>query len=98
MKLYIDKNLEQEIQSLLDLGTVEAGENKQFTFYCYNDTLAELIDLIFEINSKEIKILSAPKILSPKGVGEITIEYSPEITIKSGLKALLNVNGKELYK
>jgi hypothetical protein len=97
MKIYLDKNLEKEVQDL-EFGTVEAGEPQQFTFYLFNDSLGELVELEFSTSSLEVKIISAPKEMKPRGIGEIVIEYSPNVILEQKLKAELIYKGKKLFK
>jgi len=97
MKIYLDKELTKEVHDL-EFGTVEAGTKKQFIFYVYNDSLGELVDLVFSINSKEVKIISAPKQMNPKGISELIIEYNPLVTIETGLKADIIIEGHTLFK
>lgn len=97
MKIYSNKDLSEEIKTL-ELGTVKAGEKKEFTFYVYNESLGELVNLEFSTSAIEVKILSAPREMKPKSVGEIVIEYAPLVTIEQGLKTDINIKGNTLFK
>lgn len=96
MKLFKDKELKQEVETL-DLGIVEAGETVSYTFYVYNDTQAEMNTLIFKIEHPEVKIIKTPKEIISKATTELVIEWSPSVTLKQGLKARLNISGIELW-
>lgn len=96
MKLYKNKELTEEI-TILDLGILEAGESKLFNFYVKNDSEAELKNLIFSVENKEVTIVESPKILFKKEFGELKIKWNPSVTLKQGLKAELKIQGIELY-
>ena len=96
MKIYKDSALSIEIE-LLDLGIVQAGDSKEYEFYIYNETVAELVDLSFSIDSKEVEILSYPKTLKSKEKSELKLKYSPSINLKQGLKVILKFKGAEVY-
>ena len=97
MKLYKNANLTEEIDLILDLGIVQAGDTKEYEFYVYNETNAELINLSFSLNHNEIEVLSFPQKLQSKEGGFLKIKYSPSISIKKGLKTSLDFKGTEIY-
>lgn len=97
MKLYKDSSLKEEIGDL-DLGIVEAGSKKEYTFYVYNELKANLIEIEFAVNHKEIKILKAPENLESLKSDKLIIEWSPSVTLKEGLKTQLLISTKELWK
>jgi hypothetical protein len=96
MKIYKDSSLQHEVQ-VLDLGIVEAGESRNFLFYVQNDLAAEVRELNFKVEHKEVKVLDAPNILLSKEVGELKIQWNPSITLKEGLRAQLTISGIELW-
>lgn len=96
MKIYTDKKLTNEVK-ILDLGIVEAGETRRFTFYLLNNSDAFLKDLAFSVEHKEVEIIEAPLILDNGAVGELILEWSPSVTLKAGLKAQLRIKGMELW-
>jgi hypothetical protein len=96
MKIYKDKQLQVEVQEL-DLGILEAGESKIYTFYVYNDTEAELTVLAFAVPHKEVAIIEAPKNMLKLSSAELTIKWSPSITLREGLKTSLQISGTELW-
>ena len=59
MKIFADPELKKELK-ILDLGIVQAGDSKDYTFYVHNDFVADLKELKFTNNNEEIKILSNP--------------------------------------
>lgn len=96
MKIFKNKELTEEVE-ILDLGIVEAGNTATFTYYIYNETLAEMKNLIFKVESLEVKIISAPEELVSKAIAELVLEWHPSVTLKQGLKARLNISGIELW-
>jgi hypothetical protein len=96
MKIYLDKDLTQEI-TLLDLGIVPAGETKQFIFYVFNDSGAHLKELEFSVEHEEVKITQAPEELIAHDSDQLILRWSPSVTLKEGLKAQLNISGTELW-
>lgn len=96
MKIYKDKELTQEI-TILDFGIVEAGTFAKFVYYIYNETMAKILNLVFKIDSLEVKIITMPKQLLPKTIAELEIEWFPSITLKQGLKTKLNISGVEIW-
>ena len=97
MKLYKDSSLKEEITTL-DLGTVEAGSKKEFTFYVVNDQDCVMENLEFLVANKEVKIFSAPKVLSNYEKAELVVEWKPSVTIKRGLKTSLEIKGYEVWE
>ena len=96
MKLFKDAECTQEITSL-DLGTVEAGFEKSYTFYVQNDQKCKLENLEFFVAHKEVSIVSAPKIINTFEVVDFVINWAPSVTIKQGLQTELQVKGYEVY-
>lgn len=96
MKLYKDKELTQIVESL-DLGVLEAGKTKQYVYFIYNDTPAELTKIKIEVSHKEVKIVNPIEYLKPNGIGSLVLEWSPSITLKEGLKTELNISASEIY-
>ena len=98
IKIFKDKQLKEDVTEELNLGIVEAGESKEFTFYAKNDYKADLINLNFSIEHKEVKILEAPKTLQADEVGELKIKWTPSVTLEEGLKTKINIKGAALWK
>jgi hypothetical protein len=96
MKIFKDRDHKQEV-SELDLGIVKAGDSKKYLFFLYNDTKANLVDVVVAINHKEVKIVESPKIIDAEKSGELVIEWKPSITLKEGLKTQLEINATELW-
>lgn len=97
MKIFKNKNLTEEV-TILDLGILEAGNTKAFVFYVYNETMAEMKNLVFTVESSEVKIINAPKELTSKAIAELEINWHPSVTLKQGLKTRLNISGIELWE
>jgi hypothetical protein len=53
--------------------------------------------LLFKVDHPEVKIIKAPVELASKAISELTIQWSPSVTLKQGLKARLNISGIELW-
>jgi len=96
MKIYKNKALTERVEKL-DLGTVLAGETKQYEFFLHNDSPANLVDLQFSIDNKEASIVSFPSLLKSDEVGRLLIEWTPSVTVKSGLKTNLEIRGSEIW-
>ena len=97
MKIFADAELKEEVTTLLDLGIVEAGSTREFTFWLSNDSLAVIQDLEINIDHSEARILEAPRDLAPRGVAPFTIEYAPSVTLKQGLKTQILFKARELW-
>lgn len=109
MKVYKDKNLQEELGEIIDLGIVDAGDVKTFEFWLLNDTPDELRRLTYELRkidretnkvtkeiSEEARVISAPEVLFSNASDSIIIEYAPEVSIALGLKVSLQVIGKKI--
>ena len=96
MKLYDSQGLDNEITEL-DLGIIEVGSVKEYTFYVVNDTKATLEDLVFKINHSEVEINKAPKTLKPDEMGRIELQWNSEVKIEEGLKTKLIVTASEIW-
>jgi len=97
MKIFKDASLKEELNKILDLGTVLAGDNKEYEFFILNDSEGELVDLNFSFNNDEVTVISFPSSLKSNETGKLVIKWSPSITIKKGLKTDLNIKGFEIY-
>jgi len=94
MKIYKEKELKTPIDTL-DLGKVLAGETKKYTFFVYNESTNNLINLEYSIDSSEIKIISSPKELKSKEQGLLEIEFISSVTLKEPKRVKLEVKGLE---
>lgn len=98
MRIFKDKDLTQEIvEETFDLGIVSAGDSKEFTYWVANDESAFLRDLIFSVEHEEVEIIKAPETLNSQEKAELIIKWSPNVTLKEGLKTIIRVKGKELW-
>ena len=94
IKIYIDKNLTQEIDGdELDLGIVSAGETEKFSFYIANESNHRFENLQFNVGNKEVKIIDFPKELLSRAVGELILEWTPSIDIIESLKTPIYIKG-----
>ena len=96
MKIYKDASLTKPVD-ILDLGIVQADDSKEYLFYVYNDTKADLKNLKFKISHKEVEILDAPKTIDSKSLAKLKIKWSPSLTLKEGLKTKIEIKGVELW-
>lgn len=96
MKIFKDQELKNEIIEL-DLGILEAGESKKYIYYIWNDSKAQLLNLVFFVDNQEVKIVKYPEKLEINESSILVIEWKPSITLKEGLKANLSMKGKELW-
>jgi hypothetical protein len=96
MKL-LDKQ-ENVIEDTIDLGIVEAGKSKEYTYYLYNDIADEIVDISMEIEHPEVEVVKVPSNLGVKGKDSLTIRWSPSLTVKKGLKVAFKIKATELYK
>ena len=94
MKILNDK--EKEIKKL-DLGIVKAGKSKNFVFYLFNDSTANINNLKVEISEKEIEIITAPTELKPESKEKFEISWKPSLNLRKGLKTSLKITGVELF-
>lgn len=88
----------KELTTNFDLGIVEAGKSKEYSYYIVNDTVAELVDVKVEIAHKEVEIVTFPSKLKAGERGELTIKWSPSLTVKKGLQTLVKITGSELWR
>jgi len=98
MKIYSDPSLQDKYEVKdLDFGIVLAGDTKKITYYLYNETEAEVVELKASVENTEVKIIDCPTGLKSKTSSSVSFEWSPSITIKKGLKTQLNLKFFELY-
>lgn len=96
MKIYSDFAKTKEVNGDLDLGIVQVGESQDINFYILNDSEATLVDLVFSVDNKEVKVISAPKILLSGQTDKLVINYTPDITIEKKLEVSLSIEGNKL--
>jgi hypothetical protein len=95
MKL-LDSN-EKEV-TILDLGKVNAGESKEYTYYLLNDSDGELQNIEIKIENSEVSILSKPTVIFANQKDVVKIKWSPSLTVKKGLKTSIKIEAEEIYK
>ncbi|KKK64849.1 hypothetical protein LCGC14_2980060 [marine sediment metagenome] len=107
MRIYTDKLLTQELgDKTFSLGIVEAGENKQFTYWVENDSKLFIKEIKFlvtilnnPLNSEdkdELFILEAPETLIPFESKKLILEWRPSITLEESLEAVVNITAIRL--
>lgn len=99
IKIYKDPNLKEEIKSNeLDLGKLEAGSSKEYTFYVFNASKDDFEDLKFNLNNDELKVIKSPIELKSKTFEKLIIVWEADINLEEGLKAKLIINGYRVIK
>jgi len=105
LELYSDFTLENKLTEseehgfILDLGEGEVGETKQFEYYIYNpDEKAHKIELVFELDHPEVKILTSPTDLNPGQKEKIVLEWTPALEIEDSLHTVLKISGMNKWK
>jgi hypothetical protein len=96
MKLFNDKECKQEVVDI-DLGLVDAGDVKEYSYYLQNDTLSRLVEIQIALTNRELNVIKAPMELNPYEAGEIVVKWNCAIDIKEGLKSELSITAKEIY-
>lgn len=97
MKIFKDQHLNEAVQGTLDLGIVNAGEAKRFTYFVHNNTEGYYRQLKFRALNEEVKVLNAPESLDPGEKGAVVLEWKPSVTIRKGLETQLVYEGEILY-
>ncbi len=107
MRIYTDKLLTQELgDKTFDLGIVEAGEVKQFTYWVENDSklfIKEIKFLVTILNNPlnpedkdELFVIEAPENLIPFESKKLIFEWRPSITLEESLQAIVNIEAIKL--
>lgn len=96
MKIYKEKELKEEVTNL-DFGITLAGDTKEITFYLYNDSTADVVEIKPTIDNAEVSVKDCPTNLGSKQSASIVFAWSPSVTLKQGLKTQLNLKFFELY-
>lgn len=92
-KIFLDKELKNEVQDPIDLGKLKAGETKRYEFYIFNASVHPYEEMDFLVDDIEVKIISYPKELSEKASSLLILEWKPSVDIKQGLKTKLEIQG-----
>ena len=95
-KIYTDKELTNEVSEIIDLGKLKAGESKKFTFYGLNASIYPYEELNFDVEHKEVRVISAPTEINEKSSGTIILQWEPSVDIKRGLKTSLKIEGYQV--
>ena len=91
-------NLEGQEILKLDLGTLEAGQSKEYSYVVYNDTFAHVVELEISTTNEEVKVINVPDSLSPQQKATFNIVWKSSIDVKKALETILKIQAKELYK
>jgi len=81
----------------VDLVIVKAGETKEYSYTFHNDSPRDVIDIQVEVGDNEVTVIKAPDKMSPDSKETLKLAWSPSLTVKRGLKALIKVTASELY-
>lgn len=95
-KIFTDAKLENEVGETLDLGRVNVGDTKQFTYYLYNSSRSPYENIELLINREEVKVIEAPTKLAEKMSAKIILEWTPLVSTKLQVKPILKINGYRL--
>jgi len=98
MKL-LNKN-GKKVYEILDFGIVSVGDSKVFEYFLYNDTgttVTEIEVILTTRNNNELKLEEFPTELKDEEQGSIKIRWTPNLQIKKGLKARIEIKGRELW-
>ena len=96
MKIFKDSSLKEETKEL-DFGIVLAGDTKKITYWLYNDTEAEVVEIVPVVENKEVIVTNYSKSLKTKTSTPITFEWTASISVKRGLKSQFSLKFFELY-
>jgi hypothetical protein len=94
IKIYKDAERIEEVTEI-SFGEVEVGDTQEMTLYVWNDSTAQVKDLVFTLSEPEVVIVEAPKVL--KSMGKLILSWSPSLELLKPLSITLTVSGKELY-
>lgn len=97
MKIFKDSGLVNEV-TVLDLGIVQAGDGKEYLFYVFNESKADLRDLRFRVDHPEVSVLEFPANLGSQKSSRLKLKWEASVTLKEALKTQLKVNGFELWQ
>lgn len=95
MKIYLDSELTQEVE-FLDLGIVQAGDTKEYTFWVYNDTEFDVKNLVFNLSHPEVKIIQSPINLDAKQSDKFIVQWKSSVTLEKSLKPKIKISGMKL--
>jgi hypothetical protein len=95
-KIFTDEELQNPTDSPILLGKVKAGDIKQFTFYVYNSSVNPYEELNFDVDHKEVTVISAPTEMDEKSSAKLILEWKPSVDVKRGLKTNLKIEGYEV--
>lgn len=98
MKIFKDEQLQEEI-AVFNLGTVEAGTEKTYKYFMYNDNKDALVEEIsLEFSSQEIEIVDLPKEIKSSEKASFILKWKPSVTLKKGLNESIKINFSEVYE
>ena len=90
IKVYLDKNKEQDIQGDIEFEGVSAGETSKGKIYIYNTTKYHL-DVNLKLEGEYIEMSKTIDRLSPKQTEELEFVFTPKITIMQPIRAKLKI-------
>ncbi len=103
-------DLEGNVLKRLNLGAVNVGETKEYEYKLLNDNGTDVNNISINLynvsingknihlSSDELKILKSPKFLFNKEIGIVKISWTPNLKIKKGLHAEIEITGIEIWK
>ncbi len=90
IKIFLDKELSKEINGIIELGTVVAGESTERKIYVQNQTSSKL-NLNLFLEGENISLVKEIKELASHKVEEVVFELKPNITIVQPIRAKLKI-------
>lgn len=91
-----DKNGMELVE--LDLGIVDVGTFKEYSFYLVNDSDAELKNIVLNPEYEEVYVVSAPEQMQPNTTSEFILKWAPTLKLKQGLKTSIKITATALWR
>lgn len=97
IRIFVDKELTIDTNGIIDLGTIEAGEVRDYLFYVLNESRGTISNLMFEVKHPEVEVVEYPMELTSKSVGELRLRWTSTVQVEQPQQARLEITGKNLY-
>lgn len=100
MIIFKDKALTEAINEKepYDFEVVRTGEVKEQVLFVQNNTNAFLESIKVKYNDTEVKIAGFPLKMNPNEVVEFKLIWSPQASLKAGLKESIEIEYDEIWK
>ncbi|MEK0335830.1 MAG: hypothetical protein QQN41_00135 [Nitrosopumilus sp.] len=90
IKIYIDKEKENEVQGSVEFEEVVAGEIATRQIYVYNNT-EYYLNVELNLEGESISISRTIEQIAPKQTEEVEFKFTPKITIMKPITARLKI-------